>query len=287
MTDLSIVVVSYNCRDRLTELLRSIYEYTKSISFEVIVIDNASEDGADKSVKGQFPQVRFIQNRENRWLRPAMNQGIRESNGRYILLLNPDTRLLTPEGLGKMLQYMDRHPEIGILGSKLINPDGSIQQDCQRFPGLGWAFCHSFFINQIWPQNPLRQRWQYQGWDRNDTRAVDTISGACMMVRKDVFERVGLLFEGSQIYWEEAELCRGARKAGWLTVHFADTEILHYWRQGGVSVSSRSILQTAMEQSMLYYYRKYYGVIIYAILAVLSWLRMGLFKILKRLRSLI
>ena len=122
MTDLSIVVVSYNCRDRLMELLKSIYEHTHTLNFEVIVIDNASSEGTDKSVKEQFPQVSFIQNRQNRWLRPAMNQGIRESNGRYILLLNPDTHLLTDDGLAKMVQYMDKHPDAGILGVKLLDP---------------------------------------------------------------------------------------------------------------------------------------------------------------------
>ena len=284
-TEVSIVIVSYNCKRYIIECLDSIFSHAGSINLEIIVVDNASKDGTAKAIQEVFPNVCLIKNNENRWFRPAVNQGIRQSQGRYILLLGPDTRLLTINGLSKMVRYMDAHPRIGILGAKLLDRDGKIQLDCERFPGLVWVLCHYFLIHQIWLSNPVMRRWRYNDWDRQDTRVVDTVSGACMMIRRQVFEQIGLLDESCLMYWEEAELCRSAHKANWQVVHLADAEVLHYWEQGGVSITPAETIKALWEESMLHYYRKYYGPVVYWFLLMISRIRRILSKSLKYIRS--
>lgn len=283
--DLSVVIVTYNCKNYVLECLESIFAQAGPIQIEVIVVDNASKDGTAKAIQEVFPNVCLIKNNENRWFRPAVNQGVRQSQGRYVLLLGPDTHLLTSGGLARMVQYMDAHQQVGILGVKLLNPDGTIQLDCDRFPGLGWVLCHYFSIHQIWPLNPIKRRWRYDGWGRQDTRAVDTVSGACMMIRRQVFKQIGLLDERCLMYWEEAELCRAAHKANWQVVHLADVEVLHYWQQGGVSITPAQTVKALMEESILLYYRKYYGLGIYWFLLLLSRCQRFISKVLKTMKS--
>jgi len=257
--DLSIVIVTYNCKPYILECMKSILEKSGSISKEIIIVDNASKDGTVEAILSAYPEVKVIRNETNRFLRPAVNQGIRESHGRYVLWLNPDTALLTPGGFAKMVAYMDAHPRVGILGAKLMDQDGAIQLDCERFPGLLWAFCHAFLIHHFFPNNPVFRCWRYSDWDRKDTRAVDSVSGACMLIRREVIEKIGLLEESCLMYWEEPELCRGARKAGWEVVHFAEVEVLHHWMKGGIGLVPSKQVGEMMEKSTLYYYQKFYG----------------------------
>lgn len=287
MIDLSIVIVTYNCKGYVLECLESIFAQDKgTLQIEVIVVDNASKDGTVKAIAEIFPNVRLIKNDENRWFAPAINQGIRESYGRYTLLLNPDTRLLTSNGLSKIVQYLDAHPEAGILGVKLLNPDGTVQADCERFPGLAWVLCYYFLIHEFFPSNPVRRHWRYGDWDRQDTRVVDYVSGACMIIRRQVFNEVGLLDENCIMYWGETDFCRTAHKAGWQVVHLAEVELLHYWKgsQKDISANSAKILAQFCEEGMLYYYRKYYGAGVYRFLLLILGLRRIIFKMKKILK---
>lgn len=281
--DLSVIIVSYNCKHYVLECLESVYGKAGPMRMEVILIDNASKDGTAGAVRNAFPEVFVVENEVNRFLRPALNQGVKLSRGRYILWLNPDTRLLTPEGFLRMIQYMDSHPRVGILGAKLLDSDGTIQPDCERFPTLWWVFFSCFMIHSFFPRNPVFRAWRYDGWDRQDTRTVDTVSGACMMIRREVFDQVGLLDETCLMYWEEPEFCRGAHQAGWSAVHFAEVEVLHHWRKGGVSGTSPEVLAPLMDQSTLNYYRKYYGSGIYRILFSLFSFRNFVSRLIKRL----
>jgi N-acetylglucosaminyl-diphospho-decaprenol L-rhamnosyltransferase len=288
MIDLSIVIISYNCKDYVLKCLESIFTQDKGLlQVEVIVVDNASQDSTIKAITELFPSVLLIKNDENQWFTRAVNQGIRKSCGRYVLSLNPDTRLLTPDGLIKIVKYLDVHPKVGMLGVKLLNPDGTVQADCERFPGLAWVFCHYFLIHNLFPLNPVKRHWRYDNWDRQDTRVVDYVSGACMIIRRQVFDQVGLFDEKYIMYWEESDFCRTAHKAGWQTVHLAEVEVLHYWRgsQKNISANSAKILAQFCEKSMLYYYRKYYGVGVYRFLLLISGLRRIISKMKKLLRD--
>ena len=287
MIDLSVVIVTYNCKDYVLECIESIFTQDRgSLRIEVIVVDNASGDDTAKAVAEVFPNVRLIKNAENRWFTPAVNQGIRASRGHYILLLNPDTRLLTSNGLSKIVQYLDTHPEAGILGVKLLNPDSTIQADCERFPDLAWVLCYYFLIHKFFPSNPVKRHWRYDDWDRQDTRVVDYVSGAFMVIRRQVFDGVGIFDEGCIMYWGEADFCRTAQKAGWQTVHLAEVEVVHHWRgsQRDISANSAKIIAQLCEEGMLYYYKKHYGVGVYRFLLLVSGLRRIIFKIKKILR---
>jgi N-acetylglucosaminyl-diphospho-decaprenol L-rhamnosyltransferase len=284
MIDLSIVIITYNCKGFVFKCIESIFAQDReALQVEVIVVDNASEDGTVGAIAEAFPNVRLIKNDENRWFTRALNQGIRESCGRYILSLNPDTCLLTLDGLSKIVQYLDTHPKVGILGVQLFNPDGTIQADCERFPGLAWVLCYYFLIHKFFPSNPVWRYWRYGDWDRKDTRIVDYVSGACMIIRRRVFDEVGLFDENYIMYWEEGDFCRIAHKAGWQTVHLAEVEIMHHWRgcQKNISANSHAILAQLCEKGMLYYYRKYYGVGVYRILLTIFRLRQIISKMKK------
>jgi GT2 family glycosyltransferase len=283
MVDLSIVIVTYNCKDYALKCIESIFaQDIGNFQTEVIVVDNASQDGTVKAIREAFPNLRLIKNKENRWFTAAVNQGIRESSGRYIMELNPDTRLLTSDGLNRIVRFLDMHIEAGILGLKIFNPDGTIQADCERFPGLAWVLCHYFLIHQFFPSNPVQRHWRYGDWDRQDTRVVDYISGACMIIRRQVFEEVGFLDENCIMYWGEADFCRtAARKAGWQVVHLAEVELLHHWHgsQKDIPANLRERIAQFCEEDMLYYYRKYYGVGTYQFLSLVSRFRYIVSKI--------
>ncbi|MDD4939892.1 MAG: glycosyltransferase [Candidatus Omnitrophica bacterium] len=279
--EVSIVIVSHNCKDLIINCVKSIYDKSADILKEIIVVDNDSRDGTLEAIRGSFPEVKVIKNSENRWFRAANNQGIRASRGRYVLLLNPDTIILTNDAIGKMARYMDDHMEIGILGAKLINPDGTTQIDCNRFPGLLWVLFYYFLMHNIWPGNPVRRHWRYDGWNRNDTRAVDYVSGACMMVRKAVFDEIDLFDEECLIYWDEPEFGRAAHNAGWQTIHLSEVEVLHHIGRGGTKANSPNQCSRILERSMLHYYRKYYGTGIYLILLMIYNLRRYFISLMK------
>jgi hypothetical protein len=279
--DLSIVIVAYNCREVLQPLLVSIFEHTKASIFEAIVVDNASSDGSWEMVKQLFPRVRLIENTENRHFRAANNQGIRASRGRCILLLNPDTLVLHDGTFEKMIEYMDTHPSIGMLGPKLLDSDGMTQLSCDRLPGIWFALFHYLYLHIMWPNNPVMRRHRYMGWDRADTRQVDSVSGACMLIRREALEQIGLLDEACLMYWEEYDLAYRIREAGWQTVHYADVEIIHHWTRGGTKTTPPEKLQAMLEHSMLRYYERYHSGPKYALVAVLARLRQSLRRLLK------
>lgn len=281
--ELSVVIVTYNSKEAVLQCLKSVFERTGQITFEVIVVDNASQDGTADAIAGDFPRVLLIRNQTNRWFRPANNQGIRSSRGRYVLLLNPDTLLVTPGAFEKMVAFIDSHPRIGVLGVKLLDSDGRTQLDCDRLPDLVWIAFYYLYVHTLWPSNPVMRWLRYDGWDRNDTREVESVSGACMLIRRAVFEQVGLLDEAVKIYWEESDFCRAALQKGWQAVHYADVEIIHHWAKGGIRTGSKQELATLLEQSMLHYYRKYYGPAVWSVLFAMSMLRQSFRSLLRTL----
>ena len=195
------------------------------------------------------------------------------------MLLNPDTAIVTWGAFEKLVAFMDGCADIGVLGVKLLDSDGKTQLDCERLPNLWWALFHYFYIHNLWPSNPVIRWHRYAGWDREDTRDVESVSGACMLIRRAVFDQVGLLDENSTIYWEEPDFCRAVLKKGWRIVHYAEVEIIHHWAKGGIRKGSSQELARLWEQSMLNYYKKYYGLGVYCGLTALSIARKNLSRI--------
>ena len=211
--DLSIVIVNWNTREMLRNCLQSIPVHNDDYRVEVIVVDNASEDHSGAMVTADFPAVTLIQNTENLGFAKATNQGLRVARGRYLLLLNSDT-LVHGAVLGDSVRYMDERADVGMMGCKVLNEDGSTQMTCSRFPSFANLLLQTLGLNRFRHPHWL-QRYQMLDWDRNDEREVEVISGCYLLVRRETMERVGLLDESFFLYGEETDWCRRCAEDGW------------------------------------------------------------------------
>ncbi|RLC60970.1 MAG: glycosyltransferase family 2 protein [Chloroflexota bacterium] len=255
MIDLSIVIVNWNVRDLLRRCLHSIPNLQSSPSGEVIVVDNASTDGSVEMVRAEFPGVHLIANADNRGFPAANNQGIAVAQGRYVLLLNPDTEVVG-DALATMVAFADAHPDVGIVGPQLLNPDGSVQSSRRRFPTLATAFFESTWLQGYAPRRLLER---YYVLDRPDdaVQDVDWVTGAAVMARREAIEQVGLLDEGFFMYSEELDWCRRFREAGWRVVYLPAAQIVHH-----VGKSSEQVVAARhihFQTSKVRYFRKYHG----------------------------
>ena len=255
--DLSIIILTHNTRDLLHACLKSIKENTKEIRFEIIVVDNASSDGTMEMMKSEFPEVMYIYNNRNIGFTKGNNQGIRKSTGRYILLLNSDTEIID-SALEKMVQFMDRTPDCGIMGCKLLNPDGSVQYSCRRFPSYQTAFFNRYsLLTRLFPRNRFSQSYLMSSIDHSNTREVDWVSGAALLARRKAFEEIGILDERFIIYSEDVDWCYRMHEAGWKVYFFPEARIYHYIGKGTSQHLFRFILIRHI--SMYRFYRKHYS----------------------------
>jgi GT2 family glycosyltransferase len=242
--DLSIIIVNWNTRDLLTRCLQSVYDTMSNLDFEVIVVDNASNDGSQAMVRQRFPQVRLIENDQNVGFASANNQALTVSQGHYSLLLNSDTIVL-PHALEKMAQFADAHSEAGIIGCRLLNSDGSLQKSWASFPT---------FWSEVLGRN-FRVRRQVEGEPL--AYEVDWVGGACLLVQLAAINEVGLLDESFFMYSEETDWCFRMRRQGWKVYYLPGVEVIHL---GGGSASRANATQLVrLYDSKIRFFRKHYG----------------------------
>jgi GT2 family glycosyltransferase len=210
--DLSIIIVNWNTRALLKACLESVENHLDGLAAEIIVVDNASTDGSVETVKKHFPNVRLVANSENRGFAAANNQGFRMSLGKKVLLLNSDT-LVHGDVLSCSIRYMDENPDVGMMGCKVLNDDGSTQLTCSQFPTFTNLLIQTFGANRI--GGSFFSRYQMLDWDRDNERDVDVVSGCYLMVRSEVIAEIGFLDENFFCYGEETDWCRRCREAGW------------------------------------------------------------------------
>jgi GT2 family glycosyltransferase len=253
---LSIVIVNYNVKNLLKKCLESIFEYEKDIEFEVIVVDNNSNDHSQEMLKKNFPQVRLIENKRNLGFSAGCNQGIKQSQGRYILLLNPDTEL-TPGGFKKMIDFMDSKPEVGICAPKMMDKEGNLQFSCRSFPSYLTAISSSqSILNRIFPDNLLSQKYLLKNQDHSQIREVDWVSGSCLLAKREMFEKVGLLDERFYMYVEDVDLCYRAKMAGFSVFYFPPVVVVHHI---GKSTQKKKLdMLVEHHRSMYYFYKKHH-----------------------------
>lgn len=232
--DLSVVIVSYNTREILRQCLASVLSQTRGISCRVHVVDNASRDGSADMVRRDFPDVVLEANRENVGFARANNQVLKRIDSRYALLLNSDTKLFPDsDALTAMVRFLDGHPDIGALGPKIVFENGTIQlHGARSLPTLWTAFCEITSLARRFPRNRLTGKYLMSWWDHESPREVDCLLGACMMVRREVLERVGLLDEDFFLGGEDADWCLRIKRASWKVYYEPAISILHY---GGAS----------------------------------------------------
>ena len=248
--DLSIIIVSFNTRDVLLDCLESVYAKTEGISYEIIVVDNASSDESPGSVAERFPDIHLISNDVNRGFSTANNQGICESTGRWVALLNPDTRLIE-NSFQKIARYLQKHSEFSILGPGIVNKSG------QQSP------------TRLWEDTPLDAAWKILGlynpsnelqrMGGMQAKEVLVISGCCFVIRRELFEEIGLLDENYFLYNEEDDFCRRARQYGKRICFFPETWIQHLHGKSTHQPEHREKVIVETYKSNLYFYSKYYS----------------------------
>jgi len=259
--DVSIIIVNWNTREILRDCLKSICSEAGKIKYEIIVVDNSSNDGSGEMVKAEFPQVHLIENNENRGFAVANNQGMARAQGRYVLLLNSDTIILDG-AVAKTVAFADKHPEAGVVGCRVLNPDKTLQLTCFRFPSILNEILASLYLNKLFPQNRFFGRSRMSWWDRNDVREVDVVTGCFMLVPRQAIEQVGVMDERYFIFSEEADWCYRFKKAGWKRLFTPDAEIIHL--HGASTSQQRPQMTLQLRGSCLQYYRKHRGYLTYA-----------------------
>ncbi len=226
--ELSIVIVSFNVRYFLESCLYSVFKALEGVEGEVIVVDNNSVDGTLRMLGEKFSQVKLISNRENTGFAKACNQGIAVARGRYVLLLNPDT-LIEETTLVKSIRFMDEHPDAGALGVKMIDGKGKFLPESKRaLPTPAVAFYKIFGLGSLFPRSKTFNRYYLGHLDENKTHAVEVLTGAFMLLRKEVLDKVGGLDEDYFMYGEDIDLSYRITQAGYKNYYFPETTIVHY-----------------------------------------------------------
>ncbi len=256
--DVTVIIVNYNTRQLLLNCLKSIYEQTQEITFEVIVVDNASVDGSVEAVTQAFPQVHLMANRKNLGFAAANNQGIRSSGGRYILLLNPDTVVLD-RAIDKTVHFADHNPDVAVVGCQVLENEATIQQTCFAFPSVLNLALATTGLNRLFPHSRFFARPNMGWWDRDTQRDVDVVSGMFFLVRRDAVQRVGLMDEDYFVFAEEADWCFRFHRAGWRCVFAPVAKIIHL-DGGGKSTSQVNVkMYVQLQKSLLIFFRKHRG----------------------------
>lgn len=259
MLNLSIIIVSWNVKNYLENCVTSIYNTVENISFEIIVVDNNSDDGSVEMIKGKFPRIILIENKENVGFAKANNQAIKRSKGEFILVLNPDTIVLQ-DSIFKMYNFLKEHKKVGIVGPKIINQEGRIRYECARNYNTPFIqFCDLTSLSKRFPKSRIFGHYLMTYWDHNDIREVNAITGACMMLRANILNDIGLLFDESFfMYGEDVDSCYRVKMAGWKIYFLSTAQIIHFWNKSAGQIPFKTLVE--MQRAIELFFKKHYGV---------------------------
>jgi GT2 family glycosyltransferase len=244
--ELSVILVNWNTARLTCDCVASVFAAADSVDLEIILVDNASTDGSVDLMRRRHPSVRIIENGDNRGFAAANNQGMAAAGGRYLLLLNSDTIVLR-DALRKTLDFADAHPDAGIVGCRLLNPDGSLQRSCFQYPSISNLLLSAFYLNKLFPRS------RFFGKPRD----VESVMGAFMLVRRNAYSAFGGMDEDYFMYGEETDWCRRCTRAGWRVMFTPDGCVTHFGGQSSRQVRMRSIVQLRL--GILQYCFKHLG----------------------------
>ncbi|GJL77333.1 MAG: hypothetical protein NPINA01_03220 [Nitrospinaceae bacterium] len=270
--DLSILIINYRNSRTLLDCLDSIFKTIYGLRFEVIVIDNNSEDEGFESVEEKFPQVCFVRNRANRGFGKANNQAAKIAKGDILLFLNPDTRL-TDNAAQSMVAQLKTDSGIGALGPKVLNNDGSLQYSCRTFPTVWTGLFNRYsLLSRLFPNNRFTSRYLMKDFNHKEIKQVDWVSGCCMMVSNAVFKKVGGFDENHFLFNEDVDLCLTLKHHGYKTLYFPLATVFHEITTSNHKVPQHIILKRHL--GMSHYIEKHFignpilGFVIHAMIAV-------------------
>jgi len=249
--DLSVIIVNWNTKNLLLNCLDSVFKTIKEISFEIWVVDNGSTDGSVEAVKSKFPSVKIIKNKKNLGFAKANNQALKQISGRYAVLLNTDT-ILTDGALEKIFFFMEDNPEVGICGGQLLNEDGSKQRCFGNVPTLITDLLSKSLLEILFPKRYFSKRQKYE-----IPTEVESITGACMVVRKKAIDEIGLLDEKFFLYYEETDWCYRMRQKGWKVFYHPQAYIYHLRGKSSEKTQNKAIIE--FWKSRYNFFKKHYG----------------------------
>ena len=259
LPDVSVIIVNWNSREFLRQCLRTVFQHAGDLQFEVIVIDNASYDGSESMVLSEFPQVVFIQGDENVGFARANNAAAARASGRNLLFLNPDTEA-SDGAIETMARFMDATPEAGAVGCRLLNTDGSLQTSCvQAFPTILNQLLDMEALRRLLPKSPL---WGTRAFlqDSAIPAAVEAISGACILVRRDAFLEVGRFTEAYFMYAEDIDLCFKLKNAGKQNYYLGNVSVVHHGGQSSNASSESQFGNVMLRESIARFLQLRHGV---------------------------
>jgi GT2 family glycosyltransferase len=276
--DVSIIYVNWKSEDYIKESIESVYDHTHGLQFEIIVVDNASPSGRVEVLKEFFPQITLIKSDKNLGFAGANNLGFHGSSGKYILFLNPDTKLMNP-AINVLAQYLRDLPDAGILGCKLLDAELLVRTDSiQTFPTI---------LNQVLDANCLRDRWpDNRLWgigplysESKEPAKVEVISGACLMIRRAAFEKVGMFSEEYFMYAEDLDLCYKVAHGGYVNYYTGEGRVIHYGGKSSEPEPATRMKWTAIPRFCDKHYGRLYGLAFRLALAAAAACRLAALEI--------
>ena len=272
MIDVSVIIVNRNTKDLLVSAIKSVASST--VSKEIIVVDNASEDGSAEMVKKHFCDVILLQNASNEKFAKPNNDAVRIAKGRYYFLLNSDAQLCE-KALDKLVKFMDQNPEIAIAGPQLLNPDGTIQPSCRGFITLWSHFCDMFVLDRLFPHSKLFASSLMTYFDHKNTKEVDHIMAAAVIIRPEVVKKIGLFDEKLSLHYNDLDFSLRVKKNGWKIVFYPEAKVIHHMGETTRKHNLKLELFDEMFSNLFYFVRKNYGplnVLFFKILIILGFI---------------
>ena len=254
--DVSIIVVSYNTRKLTLECLSALYNGQTDVDFEVLVVDNASQDGSAEAIARHYPDVALIASEDNLGFAEANNVAAKSARGKYLLLLNPDTRAAA-RILDVLVAFAERHVEADIVGGRTLFADGSLNPtSCWGRPTCWSAFCFAFGLSRLFPYSGLFNAEAYGEWARDTVREVDVVTGCFLLIQRELWHRLDGFDKEFFMYGEDADLCLRARKLGARCILCPSAEIVHH---GGASEPVRADKMVRLFRAKAQLFRKHWG----------------------------
>jgi GT2 family glycosyltransferase len=252
---LSIAIVNWNTSELLRKCLESIYRFAPAFDFEVIVVDNASNDFEKAAFATQFPQARFIVNEENIGYAEGNNQAIARSTGEFVLLLNPDTEI-KEDSLTRLVSFMETRPDASAAGCRLVRPDGTVERSCRSFP-KPWPVTSEFLgLSRLFSRSRFFGGYRMTWFNYDKMIEVDQPMGSCLILSHRAWDAVGTFDKVFPIFFNEVDWCYRAKQAGWKVYFTPDAEVIHH---GGASTKQvRPIMRSESHRSLERFYRKHY-----------------------------
>ena len=228
MADFSLIIITWNAKHFLEKCLDSIYNKNKGFEFELVMVDNNSTDGTREFVENKYPETVYIYNDSNKGVAPARNQGLSIAKGKYKLILDVDTELLTENAFAKLVDFMESNKEVGIIGAKLMFSNDELQHTCLKFPSVGVKV---FTRLGVFGGSKMLREYYMFDFDHNSIKEVDYVIGAFQLLRSQMLEKIGLYDDKIFYGPEDIDYCLRARRAGYKTVYFPEVKLYHFYQR--------------------------------------------------------